>query len=1025
VSQLQPGSVLGHYRLVEQIGEGGMGVVWKAEDTRLGRPVAIKVLPRLFTSDPERRQRFRREAKSAAALNHPGITVIHEIGEEGETLFIVMELLRGKSLREHLRGGALPLGQLLTFAVPIARALAHAHAQGIVHRDLKPENIVVTPEGQVKLLDFGLAKTLHLPGASDSRRSVVETITDNLSRAGSFAGTVGYMSPELAQGREVDPRSDQFSFGIMLYEMASGVRPFVGENWAATLARILETEPAPLSKLRHDVPAALETIVHRCLRKDPADRYPETRELLEALRKLEEPGALDTLPPRRASKPPLRKSLPALAAIAGVPVLILAALLIAYPGSLRRLLHLPSPAGTTSSAGPASAGSPAASGQVAVAVLPFAFHGDTQFSYLGEGIVNLLGAALDGAGSIRSVDTRAILGTIQREKSGTPGDPEAARGLAHRLGAAHFILGDIVEAGGKFRIQASLYPTEGGGAGEGRADAEGKADQIFEMVDKLAAQILAAQPGGKAERVTRVAAVTTQSIPALKAYLEGESQFRAGRFSEAIDALQRAVAADPAFALAYYRLSIAAEYGMDPVLTRSAAEQAVRNSDRLTPHDRLLLEALLAWRRGAASEAERLYRNVLGGYPDDVEAWFQLGEVLFHSNPMRGRPFTESREAFERVLHFEPDHVPSMLHLGRIAVAQGRRDEVAKVEGRALAFNPEGERGVEVRGMLALALNDAAARQRLAEEARRAPDNDLIIGADVVVLYSGDIRGSAVLAQSLADPGRPPETRLVGHLIGAWIEATLGHLSAANAELKEAARISAPMPLEFRAFLATVSFLPAPRRELEALEGELARFEASSVADSASANTFMAVHNHLHPVVRLYLLGAVEARLGRIDKALERAAALERETVPPEMKAIPVNLATSLRAQAAVARGEKREALALLEAPSSDISYQLAIGTPMVSRPEDRFARAELLESAGRDEEALAWYGSLEGFAIYDLVYLGPSLLARGRICAKLGRAAEAAAYYRQFLDLWRDADPELKPRVDEAKAALDRINEK
>jgi tetratricopeptide (TPR) repeat protein len=1015
MTQFQPGGMLGHYRLLEKVGEGGMGVVWKAEDTRLGRAVAVKVLPRHFTSDPDRRQRFRREAKSAAALNHPNITVIHEIGEDGETLYIVMELLQGKPLREHLRGAALPLGDLLRIAVPIARALAHAHAQGIVHRDLKPENVMITPDGGVKLLDFGLAKPLRTPGSDGDPegKSVRETISAELTREGSFAGTVAYMSPELAQGRPVDVRSDQFSFGILLYEMAAGTRPFRGETWASTLAKILEMEPAPLRSLRPDAPADLEAIVHRCLRKDPAARYGDTRELAAAIQDL--PVSATGAAP--APAPP--KAFPWRYAAAGAAVAV-AVLLAVLAGRMHLLRPAPAP-----SAAPIASSASSAAGQVAIAVLPFAFHGDAQYSYLGDGIVNLLGAALDGAGSIRSVDTRAILGAIQREKTGIPGDPEAARGLARRLGAAHFVLGDIVEAGGRFRIQASLYPAEGRGGSEGRADAEGKSDQVFEMVDKLAAQILAAQPGGKAERVTSVAAVTTQSIPALKAFLEGDARFRDGRFEESIDALQRAVAADRTFALAYYRLSIAAEYGMNRVLTHSAAEEAVRNSDRLTPHDRLLLDGLLAWRRGAASEAERIYRNVLDSYPDDIEAWFQLGEVLFHSNPLRGRPFTESREAFEKVLHFEPDHVPAMLHLGRIAVAEGRRDEVARIERRALEINPEGERALEARGMLALALDDAGQRRRLVEEASRASDGDLLIGADIVLIYSGDIRGSIPVVEALCDPGRPPETRLTGHLFRAWSEATLGHLAASRSELKEAERISLPPGLEFRAFLAGVSFLDPPRPELEALEGELARFDASSVADSASANTFISMHDHLHPVVRLYLLGATEARLGRIDKALERAAALEREPVLAERKGIAVNLAASLRAQAALARGDRRGALALLEASPNDVSYNLGIASPFIARPQDRFARAELLEAAGKNEEALAWYGSLEGFAIYDLIYLPLSLLHRGRICEKLGRKDEAAAHYRRFLDLWRDADPELKPMVEEAKAALDRLAKK
>jgi len=1020
VDPFQPGGTLGHYRLVGKIGEGGMGVVWKAEDTLLGRPVAIKVLPRDVTDDPERRQRFRREAKSAAALNHPNITVIHEIGEHGQTLFIVMEMLEGASLRERVRGGAFPFGGLLTLAVPIARALAHAHSHGIVHRDLKPENVMITSEGQVKLLDFGLAKPLRPPGAEGPQRSVVQTITADLSREGSFAGTVAYMSPELARGRAVDARSDQFSFGVMLYEMASGVRPFVGENWAATLAKILETEPVPLRTLRPDVPPALETIVHRCLNKKPADRYADTRELAGAIEALEEPGALETAPIQRGGKPPLRKSLPALAAVVGVPVLILIALLVARPGSLSRLLHLSPPAGPASATGAVSADSPVPPGQVAVAVLPFAFRGDPQFAYLGEGMVNLLGAALDGAGSLRSVDTRAILGTIQREKGGSPADPAAARELGKRLGAAHVVLGDIVEAGGRFRIQASLYETGGSGGAEARADAEGKADQVFEMVDTLAAQILAAQPGGRAERVTGVAAVTTHSITALKAYLDGEARFRAGHFAEAVEAFQRAVAYDPAFALAYYRLSIASEWSQTTTLVRESAEAAVRNSDRLSPHDRLILDALLAWRRGDATEGERLYRKILSQHPDDVEAWFQLGEILFHGGPPRARPLSEARTPFERALSFEPDLVPALLHLGRIAALEKNREELSRVENRALQLNPEGERSLEARGMLAFGLGDSAARERLLEEARHAPDDQVVIAADLVTIFSGDLQGPADLIRLLIDPGRAPGTRTLGHIWLAQIDIIHGRFASAQSELRAA---GSPAPaLEARAHLASLPFFPAGRPLLEATEVELSRWNAGAEPDSASTIKWVSIHDGHHPILRLYLLGTLDARLERYEAALQNAAALERLPQPVEAETLPADLARSLRAQVALARGQSQEALALLDPPVRNLFYTHGINSPFFSRPQDRYGFAGLLDSMGRDEEALAWYGSFDAHSLYDLAYLGPSLLARGRICGKLGRSDEAASFYRHFLDLWRDADPELKPFLDEAKAALARI---
>ncbi|MBI4168551.1 MAG: serine/threonine protein kinase, partial [Acidobacteria bacterium] len=217
---MHPGSMLSHYRLVDKIGQGGMGVVYKALDSRLNRHVAIKILPPEFTADAERRQRFEREARAAAALNHPNIAVIHEVGEHEGTQFIVMELVPGRSLREVVGRGPMPLPEWLEVALPMAAGLAHAHEHGIVHRDLKPENVMITPERQVKLLDFGLARHIAPAGSGGAPASALQTISAELTRDGTIAGTVPYMSPERALGKVVDARSDLFSLGIVLYEMA-------------------------------------------------------------------------------------------------------------------------------------------------------------------------------------------------------------------------------------------------------------------------------------------------------------------------------------------------------------------------------------------------------------------------------------------------------------------------------------------------------------------------------------------------------------------------------------------------------------------------------------------------------------------------------------------------------------------------------------------------------------------------------------------------------------------------------------
>jgi serine/threonine-protein kinase len=267
------GQTIAHYQVVEKLGEGGMGVVYKARDTHLDRFVAIKLLPPEKVADPERKRRFVQEAKAASALNHPNIITIYDIAAEGGREFIAMEYVSGKTLAQMVAGQPLPASEAVKYAVQAADALAAAHAAGIVHRDLKPANIMVTEEGWVKVLDFGLAKLTEAGGPES-------TVT--LTAEGAIVGTVAYMSPEQAEGKRLDARTDIFSFGAVLYEMVSGRRAFGGETAVSALAAVLRGEPPPL----REAPTELASIVHRCLRKDPRERYQGARELKAALEEL-------------------------------------------------------------------------------------------------------------------------------------------------------------------------------------------------------------------------------------------------------------------------------------------------------------------------------------------------------------------------------------------------------------------------------------------------------------------------------------------------------------------------------------------------------------------------------------------------------------------------------------------------------------------------------------------------------------------------------------------------------------------
>ena len=279
---LTSGTKLGPYEIIELLGAGGNGEVYRARDERLDRSVAIKILPAVFSADSERLRRFEQEARSASALSHPNIITIHELGQDGSTRYIAMELVEGRTLRDLLGSGLLPMQKVIEIAAQIAEGLTKAHEAGISHRDLKPENVMVSRDGFVKILDFGLAKVASLNGERGALCITSET------PAGLVLGTVGYMSPEQARGDRLDFRSDQFSFGVVLYEMVTGKRAFQKSTAAETLVAILREQAEPIGRLNPDVPAPLCWAIERCLAKEPDKRYVSTRELARELAAIRE-----------------------------------------------------------------------------------------------------------------------------------------------------------------------------------------------------------------------------------------------------------------------------------------------------------------------------------------------------------------------------------------------------------------------------------------------------------------------------------------------------------------------------------------------------------------------------------------------------------------------------------------------------------------------------------------------------------------------------------------------------------------
>jgi serine/threonine-protein kinase len=956
-------ALAGQYAVERELGSGGMAVVYLAEDLKHRRKVAVKLLrpeiAKLIGSE-----RFLREIEIAARLQHPHILPLYDSGAAGGFLYYVMPYVEGEALSERLdREGSLAPDEALRIAGEVASALDYAHRQGFVHRDIKPANIMIsTTGGHAMVADFGIA------------RAVSAAEAPGITRTGVVVGTPGYMPPEQLSGTEVSPATDVYAAAMVLYQSLTGRR------WPVLQA----THEADWSGVSRATRSALE----RALAWDPKDRWPDgamfRRELLRA----------------QGAPAPLGRGWAwvvgaAVAVVVGVAVVLGGVRL--WPGGNAPVVA------------------------TRIAVLPFSVRGSQTFEYLGEGVVDLLSVKLDGAGTLRSVDPRAVLGVVERRGGDAP-DPADGLAIAESFSAGLYVLGNIVEVGGRLRFDASLYDRAQGLEPVAQASAEGQPIEVLDLLDEIAGELLAGHGALRGSRITQIALVTTDSLPALKSYLRGIREFRAARYPEAGMAFQEAVAADTSFALAWYQLSVTADWMLRAELARESAEQAVLFADRLAERDRRLLEALLAVREGDVAGAERLYREIVGMYPDDVEAWSQLSELLFHFKPRLGGRLEDSRDAWERLVALDPDQPPAFVHLARLAIELGDTSLMDSLASRAIALSPEGDRVVEMRMLQAFTRHDPDGRAQVLADLARVSNDELASISWSAGTFLGHPADGEAVTQVMTATSRSTETRAYGYMLLVFTDLAQGKWASAGGWLDELRAVDPTMALEFEARVAITPFRPAERPELDALVERLIGFDAAAVAPSAAQGVWFAVHNGLHPLLQTYLLGVLSARLGDGDAARRYAEQAQRIDVPPMDGSLQHDIVRRVQATDALVSGDTAAALALLEEVRLQVWHQLSIASPFISGSLERYLLARLLEEAGRHEEALRWYGSFEGVALHDRVYAAPAHWRRARIHEVLGDREQAVLHYQRFVELWRDADPELEAMVTEARSELERL---
>jgi len=697
------GRTISHYHITSQLGEGGMGVVYEAEDTNLGRHVALKFLTPAMAGDESLLQRFQREARAASSLNHPNICTIHGIEQFESEHFIVMELLDGESLADRIRRGPLDIDSVLKLGVQIVDALESAHSKGIVHRDLKPANIFVTSRGQAKILDCGLAiianlDRLAMSGKADSELPTAVRPKD-LTEAGSTLGTVSYMSPEQARGQVTDARTDLFSVGTVLYQMATAILPFQGDTSAVVFEAILNRDPAPVNHLNTSLPPELSRIIGQALEKDRDLRYQSATDLKTALKRLKRDldsgrHAADSSGVRRAASTLQDHS---------------------------------------------------------IAVLYFEnLSGMKEDEYLRDGITEDITTELSKIKGLKTFSRAMVL--AYRDKSVTAGQ------VGKELGASYVLVGSLRRAGARLRINAQLvdaatdFPLW-----SERYDREMK--DVFEVQDEIAQKIAAALRITLSPQEQRaLSAKPTENMQAYDLYLRGRNYARRVGRQDLLFALQmyeNAVALDPEFALAHAGLAnVCAQYYYHFERQQQWLDRAIAATQKAsaTGHDApeiQLAEAWVIFAKGRYDEAADKLRTALSRNPDLDGGYYLLGRTLFSA----GR-YQEVVDIMEEALAHAGENYNTTIPIHNALGALGKKDALNNYLHREIAIYEEHLKKMPEDARVRVLLGGDYAIQGRFEEAKREadmatalrPDDSMILYNTACVFCAMNNAGDALIA---------------------------------------------------------------------------------------------------------------------------------------------------------------------------------------------------------------------------------------------------------------------------------------